>query len=1095
MQKQVRLLAFLCLLAWGMYTVQPVSSTAVPPLRTLAVQPAAYIIQLPDGRSETFVAAATAVLRRPLVPIFHYQHAFHGLALTLSGDELHAIAQLPQVKAIYRDAAHYPLSDAGPGWIGAPAVWHGSAGVASRGEGIIIGVIDTGINADHPTFARVGGDGYHHQNPWGSGQYVGVCDPGGSQYDVTFPCNDKVIGAWNFADGPEDNNGHGSHVAAIAAGNILSSTLMIPNGFSAAAMLSGVAPHANLVIYDACTHVCQASALLAAIDQAVADGVDVLLFALSGGVDPYHDPVELALLAAREAGIFVATAGGEDGLQHQGAWVMTAVGASHNRHFTAILGNLTADSGSQSGGQNAILSYNDIPGKGLTPAYGPAPVVYAGDFGDAQCTVPFAPHTWANGEMVLCEAGAVSPVNQGVNVRAGGAGALIWVAPPAAGVAFTTAVHGLPAIHISYAHGLGVKSWLAAGENHTAVIGATTISHTAAAADILTQARIQSGGNILKPDIAAPGADIWAADRTTLPISPPEFATRSGSSQSAAHLAGAAALLTAVHPGWTPDEIRSSLMMTAVSHSLRQPNGIIPATPFEHGAGRLNLADAARAGLVLDETTANYQAAAHVEAQTLNLPALVDAACFQTCAWTRVFRSTLETSTTWTATAVSPPGLAVTLMPAQFTLTAGAVQTVTITVDVTNYFAGQGWAFADVRLAAAAQPALHLPLAVQKAGSSAPGWLLKSGPSYATPGQILTYEIWLDNLDVMTHTFALTDTLPPGVVYIPGSASGGVVYEPQTRQFTWQGEIGPGTRGYTATAVYPPPPYVNLGDIDPSLPDLCDAGSGRSLGWSKTWRPGVGISQSRGGCDDTAVTLDLSPDAITFYDETFDSVRASSNGALLGPTANLEIGCHPCPQRLPNPTQLNHIIAGLWRDLDLDSSGQWYAAYLNGWLPGETVLYVNWHNAAQWGDALLTSRHAVALPLDGQGGVDGRIYFVYDHISEPDRLLSHGYTIGVENGAGSEGLTLAHAPCLDAVCLPGASVGAPPAAPAAFRLNPATVGGSSARLFTYRVQVTAETATLLTNQVDVTSEGPMAQMTAVADTLVQYRRLLPIIFR
>lgn len=1039
-------------------------STTLPTLNT---PPTRTIIQLHDQAYEGFLAQATAVLRRPAVPLLQYQHAFIGLVLELSGTEVNQIARLPQVKAVYADREHTLLTDAGPTWIGAPSIWNGSAGLASQGEGVIVGVIDTGVNADHPSFADIGDDGYNHHNPWGSGQYAGVCDPSSSQYDPAFACNDKLIGAWNFADGPEDTHGHGSHVASIVAGNVVSGTLTLPAGFTHQDVLSGVAPHANLIIYDACTAVCFTSSLLAAIDQAMADGVNTLVFAISGGQEPYHDPVELALLAANDAGIFVAAAGGTHAstVQHQGPWVMTAVASTHNRTFASTLVGLASD-------QNTLP---DISGKGLTAAYGPAPIVYAGDFGDASCALPFPPNTWTGGEIVVCEGQAMHAMNQGANAQAGGAGGLVWVAPPAYKTVIPTAAYGLPAIHISYADGLVLKTWLAAGQNHTAAITATVVTHNGTAADILAgfNPTTPPGRNILKPDVVAPGVDIWAANKTTLPLSPPEYAVESGSSPAAAHLAGAAVLLQAIHPDWSPDDIRSALLMTAVTTPLRQPDGFTPANPFTRGAGRLNLAAAAHAGLVLDETLANYQAAAG-NLETLNLPALVASACFQSCTWTRVWRSTLNTPITWSVTAVTPADLPLAISPAQFTIIPGGIQTVTITADVTSFFAGQGWGFGEIRLTAAGQTALHLPVAVQKATTNAPGALAKTGPAFAAPGQTLTYNIRLDNLDALTHTFTLTDTLPIGLSYVPGSATGGLAYDPQRHLLTWQGSIGPGTRGYQSTAVYPPLPYLNLGDLEPTPPNLCD------------FFP---------NCDDTAVQIDLSPDTITFYDEPLSTLSVSSNGVLLGPEANLESGCHPCPQPFPQPQPPNHVIAGLWRDLDPSSGGAWYVAYVDGWLPGETVLYANWHDVGQWGAPLQTSRHAIAIPLDGETSENGRIYFLYDHIADPAGLLAHGYTIGVENGAGSEGLTVAHAPCPNSACLVSSPIGAPPANHTMLRLDPAIVGGRSAHIFTYQVYVTAPTNTLLSNTVAVTGDGPVTTMTAVADTQVTHRVLLPLIYR
>src|SRR5690606_13371146 len=138
--------------------------------------------------------------------------------------------------------------------------------------------------------------------------------PVSSNYDPTFPCNDKLIGAWNYADGPRDNNGHGTNVASIAAANaysvtIFATTTQIPTTFS------GVAPHANLIAYDVCYgSYCTESGVLAALDQLVLDGVDVVNISLGmGAVNPWSNAMTLALLGVREAGVFVAIAAGNTG--------------------------------------------------------------------------------------------------------------------------------------------------------------------------------------------------------------------------------------------------------------------------------------------------------------------------------------------------------------------------------------------------------------------------------------------------------------------------------------------------------------------------------------------------------------------------------------------------------------------------------------------------------------------------------------------------------------------------------------------------------------------------------------------------------------
>lgn len=189
---------------------------------------------------------------RLIQPVHQYSYGFNGLTVALTAAEAATVATLPGVVAVVENELYLPLSDAGPEFVGADHMWDGSGrGMfdATMGEGVIIGVIDTGIANGHQAFAEVGPvDGYVHENPWGDDVYVGHC----ATTDPSF-CNDKLIGFWDLVgDGVAASGlGHGTHVASIAAGNFYTTTL---SGYdmTISMTLSGVAPHANLVAYDAC---------------------------------------------------------------------------------------------------------------------------------------------------------------------------------------------------------------------------------------------------------------------------------------------------------------------------------------------------------------------------------------------------------------------------------------------------------------------------------------------------------------------------------------------------------------------------------------------------------------------------------------------------------------------------------------------------------------------------------------------------------------------------------------------------------------------------------------------------------------------------
>lgn len=549
-----------------------------------------------SGRQEEALSSFQRVLGRRVQVEQRYDAVLNGFALRLSAAEAARLAAQPEVIRVERETVRFLMGDQSALQISAPTIWDGSDGdLATEGEGIVIGVIDTGLNLDHPSFADVGGDGYDHQNPWGAGNYVGLC--------VADPslCSDKVIGLWNYADGPEDTSGHGSHTASSAAGNHLFNVtysgiytdVVFPH-------MSGIAPHANLVIYDACTTSCRSSRLVAALNQAVLDGVDVINYSIGGGTtSPWLDSEAYAMLSAREAGIFIAAAAGNDG-----------------------------------------------PGAGTVVSPGNAPWVMA--VGGA----------WHDRRLVETPAESYITINP--------------------------------------ANGDYLRSWTARGPNTGAM-------------------------DTLKPDLVMPGSKILGAVNTITPGSNPEFAISSGSSMASPQAAGAAALLRARHPEWTPGQIHSALMTTAHEGILDDDN-LTPATPFDMGAGRVDLSLAARAGLLLDVVPGTFwdaNPATGGSPRDLNLPSMTDSQCSQQCVWSRTVTSGMDETVSWLVSAGSVDGIAIEVSPATFDLAPGGSQTLVITAAVGGLPAGQ-WAFGALRLTPADPGSLsvvpadaHLPVAVQ----------------------------------------------------------------------------------------------------------------------------------------------------------------------------------------------------------------------------------------------------------------------------------------------------------------------------------------------------------------------------------------------
>jgi PKD repeat protein/subtilisin family serine protease len=584
----------------------------------------------------------------------------------------------------------------------------------SMGEGVVVGVLDTGINSSHPSFAEVGDDGYIHTNPYGSGNFVGYC--------VANPsfCNDKLIGAWALhpsSSNPEDTNGHGSHTAGTIAGNILQDVSMYaPTADYDFPFVSGVAPHANIIMYQVCVPSCPTTVTTAAVNQAVIDGVDIINYSISGGNNPYVETTSVAMLNANTAGVLTSASAGNSGpgastVGHQEPWNITVAASTHNRMVLNSVVDLNSSMG----------PLPDILGESPTAPYGPAPLVYAGDapYNNPLCN-PFPANTF-NGEIVVCDRGVIARVGKGENVLNAGGGGMILANDLPSAASLNADTHVLPATHISYADGLVLKAWMASGTGHTGSITGGSLDYSSSGDNMASfSSRGPAGAavpglmNMIKPDVTAPGLNILAPYFAG--FSPaPEFNIISGTSMSAPHTAGAAALLRALNSSWSPVEIKSALMLTGLA-SVNKEDNTTPGDPFDFGAGRVDLTRANQVGFVMDITRAEFDAANPAiggDPKLLNLPSFASTNCENSCSWTRTVTSVAETSQEYNAWVEMSSGITGTVTPSNFTLAPGASQEVTVTLNVTGW-TGSGWAFSSVHLEPVGTEvaAVRMPVAV-----------------------------------------------------------------------------------------------------------------------------------------------------------------------------------------------------------------------------------------------------------------------------------------------------------------------------------------------------------------------------------------------
>ncbi len=720
-----------------------------------ATNPAAAGTQRLDGRSRdvqlfrSFLAAeqagfrsqAEAALGRPLRWVYAYQTAFNGFAVVLTPAEARQMTLLQGVTSVFKDQLrqksevdyHSPNASTQE-YLGIDLLWDGSAGglPASQGEGVIVGVIDTGIWPEHPSFAD---DGAYAPPP---AHWTGLCQ---QPEDGTpgYECSNKLIGVRYFLAGYQqaassydglylsvrDEDGHGTHTASTAAGNadVIAAPYGIPHG-----LVSGMAPRAHVAAYKALgPQGGMTSDLVAAIDAAVADGVDVINYSIGSDFagDPWSDPDAIAFLNALEANVFAAVSAGNAGpgagtvgSPANAPWV-TAVGAAyHDELYLAevILEYAGAPAPLTLYGASTTPGLDDLV---LVDAYGKPD---GNGNSEGTCDAPFPPGTFENDEIVLCEYHSPSVLE---HVRAGGAAAVLYFNQDNALDRGLFAPRG-PAVRLTRLDGYLAFLYLEEAAIEGELVYASFSASTRVPADLYTDvlpgtvAGFSSRGpdmnddtgelsRYLKPDLAAPGHHILAGFTPT-PLADYEkqgelFAIVQGTSMSAPHIAGIGVLLRALHPGWSAAQIRSALMSTGNPAALARngdsenlPNYVDePATPFDVGSGNVRPVGAAYAGFTLEESAGSYWRVnphAGGDPAGLNLPALTLPDCLAQCTFTRTLTNVFGMPVEYAVSATLPVTVTVSGPLGAFVLPVGDT-VVSFTFDVSGMPVNE-WLFGDI---------------------------------------------------------------------------------------------------------------------------------------------------------------------------------------------------------------------------------------------------------------------------------------------------------------------------------------------------------------------------------------------------------------
>jgi subtilisin family serine protease len=770
--------------------------------------------------------------------LYNYVYSYNGFAAKLSFDQATKLAFQEGVLAITADEAQALDTSSTPDFLGLRT--GGTWSFPAKGENVVIGIVDGGIwpeglsfadrvekNGTTPSSAPTAKRAYQQVPGWN-----GRCVPG--EMFTASNCNQKLIGAryynagwggnagideqlpWEY-NSPRDFGGHGTHTASTAGGNA-----MVPTTGPAAVFgaISGIAPRARIAAYKVCWETgaggsCFNSDSVAAIDQAVADGVDVMNFSVSGSRTSFLDPVEVAFLFAADAGIFVATSAGNSGpttstVAHPGPWLTTVAAGTHNRDGS---GSVTLG--------NGVTYY----GASVATAVGPAPLIDSVDAGlpgadPTAVALCFAAEdnggvavldpAKVTGKIVVCDRGVTARVNKSLAVRDAGGVGMILVNTSASSI--NADFHFVPTVHLQNTDRAAVKAY-AATAGATAAINAATIIYTAPAPFTASFSSrgplLAGGGDLLKPDVIAPGQDILAA------VAPPgnagrDFDLYSGTSMSSPHVAGLAALFKELYPRWSPMAIKSALMTSAydvLDGGTPAPN-TNPVLIFRQGAGHVDPVDAADPGLVFDagwidwlgflcgtgQLTASYCPSIRIDPSNLNTASIAIGDLAGTQTVTRKVTNVGDGPATYTASVAGMAGFTVAINPATLTLAKGETKSfdvaITRTTATLNAYTGGQLYLADgthnVRIPIVVRPvALAAPAEVNGSYTVTFGY---TGPFTATPRGLVPAAVTPGTVadDPTDSTCSLTS---PNAQLIPVTIAAGTTY---ARFSLFDADVSPG---------------------------------------------------------------------------------------------------------------------------------------------------------------------------------------------------------------------------------------------------------------------------------------------------------------
>ncbi|KAJ6385977.1 hypothetical protein OIU77_029023 [Salix suchowensis] len=518
--------------------------------------------------------------------LYSYKHGFSGFAAVLTSSQAKLIADFPGVVGVVRNrilSSHTTRS-----WDFLhikPQVVGGILSKGHSGAGSVIGVMDTGVWPESESFRDEG----MSEVP---SRWRGICQEG-EGFNRSH-CNRKIIGArWyikgyeaefgklNVSDGveflsPRDAVGHGTHTSSTATGGLVENASFMG---LAQGLARGGAPSAWLAVYKVCwaTGDCAEADLLAAFDDAIFDGVDVLSVSI-GSPPPLaayvEDAIAIGSFHAVAKGISVICSAGNSGPYPQtvintAPWIVTVAASTIDRAFPTVI---------TLGNNQTIVGQALFTGKNADTFH---PIVYGEDivadnsYEDSarSCDSGSLNATLARGKVILCfesRSQRSNIVARRTVLDVKGVG-LIFAQFPTKDVTLSL---DIPSIQVDLAIGTYLLTYMEASRNPVVKFSFTkTVIGQQISPEIAffsSRGPSSISPTVLKPDIAAPGVNILASwspaaspAMTGKEILPLDFKIESGTSMSCPHISGIVALLKATHPTWSPAAIKSALITTA----------------------------------------------------------------------------------------------------------------------------------------------------------------------------------------------------------------------------------------------------------------------------------------------------------------------------------------------------------------------------------------------------------------------------------------------------------------------------------------------------------------------------------------------------